>query len=92
MPVKSCTLKGQTILSLSDLYDQLARQLKFPAHFGRNLDALWDVLAADIEGPFEIVWKQAEDSKKHMGRDYNRIVKLFRELEKERDDFQFKIA
>ncbi|MCK7468404.1 MAG: barstar family protein [Desulfosudis oleivorans] len=46
-----------SIRSLDDLYDQLASRLSLPAHFGRNLDALWDVLSTDIEGPFEIVWK-----------------------------------
>ena len=90
MPIKRCTLNGQTIRSLADLYDQLSKRLKFPEHFGRNLDALWDVLSADIEGPFEIVWKHSDASRKLMGRDYNRIIKLFKKLEKEREDFNLK--
>ncbi len=91
MPIKRCTLNGRVIRSLDDLYDRLADRLSLPAHFGRNLDALWDILSADIEGPFEIVWKYASESKRAMGRDYNRIIKLFNELEKERDDFHLKI-
>lgn len=90
MPLKRCTLNGRVIRSLDDLYDQLIKQLALPAHFGRNLDALFDVLSTDVAGPFKIVWKHSDESKESMGRDFNRVVKLFKELEKERDDFQLK--
>jgi len=88
MSVKRCILDGRKIGSLNDLYDQLSLQLHLPDHFGRNLDALWDVLSADVEGPFEIVWKNAGDSQKLMGKDFDRVVKLLRDMEKERDDFK----
>lgn len=89
MPMtRKCTLDGRGIHSLDDLYDQLAKHLSLPEHFGRNLDALWDVLSTDIEGPFEIAWQHAHDSKKAMGKDYEQALKLFRDLVKERDDFK----
>jgi ribonuclease inhibitor len=91
MPIKRFTLNGSTIGSLEDLYDQLAGQLPIPEHFGRNLDALWDVLSADIEGPFEIVWKQADRSKKAMTNDFGLALKLLQELEEERKDFKLRI-
>lgn len=91
MPVKRCTLNGRTINSLDGLYDQLQKRLALPGHFGRNLDALWDCLSTDVEGPFKIVWKHADESKQGMGRDYHRAVKLFKSLEKERNDFQLAI-
>ena len=91
MPIKRCTLNGRVIRSLDDLYDRLEDRLALPAHFGRNLDALWDVLSSDVEGPFEMVWKHADESKKSMGRDYARAIKLFKQLEKERDDFKLKV-
>lgn len=88
MPITGkCTLDGRAINSLDDLYDQLAKHLPLPDHFGRNLDALWDVLSTNIEGPFEIAWQHADNSKKAMGKDYERAMKLFRDLVKERDDF-----
>jgi len=68
-----------------------ACSLALPKHFGRNLDALWDLLSADVEGPFEIVWKQADASKKAFGRDFDRAVSLLRQLAEERDDFKLKI-
>ncbi|MDP2853327.1 MAG: barstar family protein [Smithellaceae bacterium] len=91
MPIKRCALNGLAIRSLDDLYDQLSSRLSLPAHSGRNLDALWDVLSTDVEGPFKIVWKHSDDSKKSMGRDFDRVVKLLQELEGERDDFQLTI-
>ncbi|MGA2782701.1 MAG: barstar family protein [Smithella sp.] len=91
MPVKQYTLDGNKIGSLADLYDRISSLLKLPAHFGRNLDALWDVFATDVEGPFEISWMHADNSRKLMGKDFDRVVQLLRELEEERDDFQLKI-
>jgi ribonuclease inhibitor len=91
MPVRRCTLNGLKIRSLDDFYDQVSKQLSLPEHFGRNLDALWDVLSADVEGPFEIVWTHAGDSKKAMDRDYRRIVDVLEDLEDERPDFKLKI-
>jgi ribonuclease inhibitor len=91
MPIKRCTLNGSAIRSLTDLYDQLEKKLSFPDHFGRNLDALGDVLSHDIEGPFEIVWRHAADSQKTMGVDFERGVTVLQDLEKERDDFTLKI-
>ena len=90
MPIKRCTLDGKTMGSLDDLYDQLSLRFSLPEHFGRNLDALWDVLSVDIEGPFEIVWKDAKVSKKAMARDFDRVVKLLEDLQEERDDFTLK--
>jgi len=86
MPVKRYTLDGNKIQSLADFYDQLSGLMKLPAHFGRNLDALRDVLTADVEGPFEINWTHADNSRKLMGRDFDRVMNLLRELEEERDD------
>ncbi len=90
MPIRQCTLDGKAMRSLDDLYDALSIQLSMPGHFGRNLDALWDVLSTDV-GPFEIVWKHAGDSKKLMGKDFDRVVKLLKNIQKERDDFMLRI-
>jgi len=82
--VKRCRLTD--IRSLDRLYDELARQLGFPDHFGRNLDALWDVLTTDIEGPLEIIWVAPELSRAALGDDYARLVSLLEEAVAERGD------
>lgn len=85
MPVKRCVLRD--IRTLAQLYDELERQLTFPPHFGRNLDALWDVLTGEVEGPFEIVWEDSAQA--NLGVDYAKLIALFNELAAERDDFTF---
>jgi ribonuclease inhibitor len=94
MPVrkKRCLLSGETVLSLEVFYDEIARQLSFPEHFGRNLDALWDVLSADIEGPIEILWKNPDSSRLAMGRDFDRILAVLKDVEKEREDFRLRLG
>lgn len=90
MPVKRCVLHD--IRTLAQFYDELARQLAFPAHFGRNLDALWDVLAGDVAGPFEIVWEDSSQAQSNLGMDYSRLVILLNDLAAERDDFTFTLS
>ncbi len=82
------TLNGQGIRSLDDFYDEISRQLSLPAYFGRNLDALWDVLSTDVEGPVEITWRNARSSKQAMGEDFEKVLKVLKELEGEREDFK----
>jgi len=93
MPVrkKRCLLSGKTVRSLNVFYDEITRQLAFPEHFGRNLDALWDVLTTDIEGPFEVVWKDPDSSRLEMGRDFDRILAVLKDVEKARKDFRVRL-
>lgn len=88
MPVKKYMLDGRKIRSVDDLYDQIQAALSVPDFFGRNLDALWDVLSTDTEGPFEIVWKHASTSQKAMKKDFERILQFFKDLEDDRSDFK----
>jgi ribonuclease inhibitor len=85
--MKRCLLTD--IRTTARFYDELARQLDFPPHFGRNLDALWDVLTGDVEGPLEIVWEGAEASRASLGAAYAPLVKVLQDVAAERDDFRF---
>ena len=67
------------------VFDALARDLGFPAHWGRNLDALYDVLRADIAGPIEIVWRGGAD-----GRELAAIRAVLRDVARERADVVLK--
>lgn len=87
--MKHCHLAD--IRSTAHFYDELARQLAFPAHFGRNLDALWDVLSGDVEGPLEIVWEGTQISRAHMGNDYAKLAELLEEAAAERGDMTLKL-
>ncbi len=37
-------LDGRSMTSRSDAHDMLARALSFPEYYGKNLDALWDLV------------------------------------------------
>ncbi len=87
-PARRCTLQGKSIGSVEEFYDQISRRLGFPAHFGRNLDALWDVLTTDVKGPVKIVWKNSASSKDSLGKDFERISALLRDVAKEREDLE----
>jgi ribonuclease inhibitor len=87
MPVKRCVLRD--IRTLARFYDELVRQLAFPPHFGRNLDALWDVLSGEVAGPFEIVWEGSAQAQANLGVDYAKLIILLNDLAAERDDFTF---
>lgn len=54
-PARSCRLDRRTRTRRAALA-RLARELGLPAHFGHNLDALYDCLTTDLPGPVEIVW------------------------------------
>jgi ribonuclease inhibitor len=91
MPVRRSTTKyklpGKSIHSLDEFYDEIALLFHFPEYFGRNLDALWDLLSTDIKGPVELIWEESATSKRSMGRDFARVSALLRDIEKERKDF-----
>lgn len=74
------------IASLDDLYAQMAEQLAFPAHFGRNLDALYDTLANDVPGPITLIWHQHEPSRHALGASYDQLVAILEDVSTERGD------
>lgn len=87
--IKRCTLEGASLENLQAVYESLSKQLDFPAHFGNNLDALWDVLSTDIRGPFEIVWRDSANSEFALESDFRRLIELFDALRDEREDFTY---
>ena len=88
MQVKSCTINGKNIKSVNDVYDELAQQLEFPPHFGRNLDALYDVLATDLAGPFKVTWHFPRASKAALGGQYEKIKAVLKQVARERKDVE----
>lgn len=88
MSKKICTLDGRRIDSEAAFYDEIARQLGFPVYFGRNLDALWDVLTVDVEGPVDIIWNDSDESRRTMGTRYEKIIMLLDRVAKSRGDLK----
>lgn len=72
--------------TLDAIYSAFQKQLALPGHFGRNLDALYDALTADVAGPVEIVWKDHAWARPKLGPDYDRLITTLRDVESERGD------
>lgn len=60
--------------------------------YGRNLDALWDVLTGIVDPPIEIRWSNAQLSKDSMGASFDQIVSVMREAEAELGSEQFRLS
>ncbi len=73
--------------SRDKVLDALARDLGFPRHWGRNLDALYDALRTDIPGPIEIVWRDRTP-----GAALDAILAVLRDLARERRDVVLRIS
>lgn len=86
-----CTIDGNCRTKHAVLA-RIARDLAFPEHAANNLDALYDVLTTDIPGPIEITWSSPASSRRHLGADYDAILKTLRAAAKERHDVTVKVA
>lgn len=85
-------LEFALVRSLDDFYDQLAAQIVLPAHFGNNLDALYDVLTTDLAGPLEIVWLGHDHSAALIGHDnYTALLAVLQDVADERPDLELKL-
>ena len=84
--MRRAILDGATLGNAEQVYDALAAQLGFPAHFGRNLDALRDVLTGDVPGPVEIVWRDGARSHQVMGKTFERLASVLVDAAAERKD------
>ena len=70
---------------------KLARDLAFPAHFGRNLDAVFDVLTTDIAGPLRIEWRLTEHAASALGQDLEPLRRVLADAAVERDDLELEL-
>lgn len=86
MSVKVCELHG--ITSVTQFYQTVVRALGLPPHFSHNLDALYDSLSTDVEGPIFIYWHQyAVDEQKIGSHGFAQIRAVLEQLADEREDF-----
>ena len=76
-------IDGHRIRSEADFHKEIVSVLSFSHYYGRNLNALWDVLSRDLERPVTLVWKNAAASRKSMPAEFKKIVSLLRDVEKE---------
>lgn len=63
-------IDGKEIKNRDQLHSHMAKQLKFPTYYGKNLDALYDVLSTDFSGSTVIKFKHLNILKAKLGTDY----------------------
>jgi len=91
-PWRQARIRGAAIRSLEEAYAALAAALALPAHFGRNLDALWDALTGDVVGPLELLWEDAAATRAALGSTpFERLIAVLREAEGARRDFRLRL-
>lgn len=70
--MKKLLIDAAKIRTAAAFYAELDKCVKLPAHFGNNLDALFDFLTTDLSGGLEVHWQNfaaytAEEKKQMNG-------------------------
>jgi len=78
---KEAFIDGDNITSEDDFHAKIAKAMDFPGHYGRNLDALWDILSGDLPQPTNLIWKNAAKSQIRLGPVFDEIVNVLKEAQ-----------
>jgi len=81
-------IDGTNVKDEKDFHSLISSALSFSSYYGRNLDALFDVLSTDVERPITLIWKNSEVSKINMGDDFERVVNVLRRVERQDADWK----
>lgn len=77
----------EKIETMDDFYQTAVKELSLPDYFGNNLDALWDVLTAEIKLPIKIEFENLTLEKLET---FEQLTNLFEDACAELgNDFQF---
>lgn len=77
--MKDVVLDGSQMKTVETTHDYLKMQLNLPAHYGRNLDALWDELST-YNQPLSMHITSCDALEKELG-DYGlKLMALFEEI------------
>ena len=76
MPVPKTTIDLARIDSVEKLHARLAKSLRFPEHYGANLDALHDLLTESAE-PRTVVFRHGADFWRRFPDFFPRLVQVF---------------
>lgn len=82
--MRTMVIDGDFMATKDLMYTHLNRVFSFPAYFGNNLDALWDVLNEAGE-PATIEFTHVNAVIEHLGSYGEKLVELFHKLDEEND-------
>lgn len=81
-------LDAHKIATAADFYREFATQAKLPAHFGNNLDALWDFLTTELAGAVEIHWQDFSRYSRKQRHELQAFADLLNEAAQNRNDIK----
>lgn len=73
-------IDGLQMKSEDDFHEIIGKKLYSTEYYGKNLDALWDVLTGMAGRPLTIIWKNSIKSQEIFPR-YEKIIKILKEVE-----------
>lgn len=82
---QSVCLDGAEIKNKNEFHEALGSKAHFPAYYGRNLDALWDVLSTQTD-ELNVFWYNYHVSRRVLNADENyfeRIRAVFHDAKKQ---------
>ena len=85
--MKEVIFDSAKIETVDELHTAIAKLLKFPPHYGKNLDALYDCLSGDVKLPVRFVWKNYSLTESHLGSDAEAVLQTMIDFSSEEDSF-----
>ena len=89
--MKTVTLPGHQLTTRNELHSWLAEALKFPIYYGRNLDALWDLISATIPLPVTVIWEDFAQSQLLLGDYADKTLEVFQEAASLQEGFHIEV-
>lgn len=81
------SVDGQTLTSLNEFHEEVARSGIFPPYYGKNLDAFYDVIL-NLEPSFSLFIFNHQVMQRRMPTDFKRLVTTFNEAKQLRPSSQ----
>ncbi len=77
------------VITREDLHDALAKELRLPDYYGRNLDALYDILTEQGEG-WNIIFYNTKDITDEMPDYLSKLKKMSARAVEESENLQIR--
>jgi ribonuclease inhibitor len=84
------TLDGQKMTSMETSHIYIASELNLPDYYGRNLDALWDILSS-ISEPIQVTIINRKQLDGYLGEYAQSLLNVFLEAELVNEKFSVKV-
>ena len=88
--MKRILLDGEKMNTKEEAHVYISKGLNFAQYYGKNLDALWDILST-YDVPIHIVFKNTEILKNNLEQYGNRLLKVFLEASEDNDNLFFEM-